>query len=76
MICERHRWKSKTLPCPYLRCPHGVRGSWTVTSKRKKVVHVRRRIKDEWGLRYDWEKTSLSPGELLYDVMEEDEIVF
>ena len=78
MICETHRWTKKTLPCPYLRCRHGARGLWVVSGKKKRVVYVRRRIKDEWGLRYDWEKTDLHPGELLgmNPENEEEDLVF
>ena len=78
MICEAHRWTKKSLPCPYLRCRNGARGLWVVAGKRKKVVYVRRRIKDVLGLRYDWEKTSQDPSELLFETPEDDEgdIVF
>jgi hypothetical protein len=73
--CEAHDWTKKALPCPYLRCPNGARGLWIAVGKRKKVVYVRRRVKDEWGPRYEWEKTDLDPAELLH-VEDEEEIVF
>ena len=76
MICKRHRWTKKSLPCPYLRCPNGARGLWIVVGKKKRMVYVRKRIKDEWGLRYDWEKTSRDPNKLLHEVVEEEDIPF
>ena len=75
VICIPHRWTKKTIPCPYLLCPNGARGLWISSGRRKKVVYVRRRIKDELGLRYDWEKTTLNPDELLAQD-DEDELVF
>ncbi len=74
VICKNHQWTRKRLPCPYLLCPNGARGLWVSVGKQKMVVYVRRRIKDELGLRYDWEKTSLNPAELL--APEEDDLVF
>ena len=75
MTCTTHRWMKKSLPCPYLQCPNGARGLWIVVGKSKKVVYVRQRIKDEMGLRYDWERTSYNPSELLAE-SEEEEICF
>jgi hypothetical protein len=76
--CEPHGWTKKSLPCPWLRCPNGARGLWIVVGKRKKVVYVRQRDKDEHGPRYWWEKTSCDPNELLRASPEDedDEIVF
>jgi hypothetical protein len=76
VICKEHQWMKKNIPCPYLQCPKSARGLWIVIGQQKRVVYVRRRIKDEWGLRFDWEKTSLNPDELLGVEDEEDEIVF
>lgn len=78
MICDTHGWTKKSIPCPWLRCPQGARGMWIVIGKHKKTVYVRRRDKDEWGPRYDWEKTSLSPDELLQETPddEEDDLLF
>lgn len=64
MICEKHGWDKKRLPCPYLQCPQGARGLWIAVGGRKKTVYVRRRIKDEWGPRFIWEKTDLNPNDL------------
>ena len=76
-ICTVHRWTKKKLPCPYLRCPKSSRGLWIVIGLRKRVVYVRRRIKDELGLRYDWERTSLNPDELLGAALgNEEDLVF
>jgi len=78
MICTTHAWTKKSLPCPWLRCPNGARGFWISVGKRKKVVYVRRRDKDEIGPRYFWEKTSWDPSELLFARPddEEGELVF
>ena len=79
MICETHDWTRKTLPCPFLWCPQGVRSHWTITGKKKKVVYVRRRIKDVLGPRYEWEKTTFVAAELLagrLEAEEEDDLVF
>lgn len=78
MTCTEHRWTKKALPCPWLRCRNGARGLWIVVGKRKKVVYVRTRTKDEMGPHYNWEKTSWDPSELLLarPEDEDDEIVF
>jgi len=75
VTCESHRWTQKRLPCPWIRCRNGVRGHWTITGKKKRKVHVRKRIKDEWGSRYIWEETDHNPDALLVDD-EEDDLVF
>jgi hypothetical protein len=77
VICEAHRWKKRALPCPYLRCPNGERKHWVVIGKKKKVVYVRRRSKDAWGPRMEWERTDLDPMELpVEEDNEEDDLVF
>ena len=62
MICETHRWTEESFPCPYLRCPNGVRGRWAIVGKKKKTVYVRKRTKDEWGPRMEWEQTEIDPA--------------
>lgn len=76
MVCLAHHWTKKRFPCPWLRCPNGARGLWISIGGRKKVVYVRYRTKDEFGPRYDWEKTALNPMDLLATEDETDELVF
>lgn len=64
MICEKHRWMKKTLPCPYLCCQNGARGHFIVAGTKTRVVYVRTRDKTEWGPVYDWEKTDIDPNEV------------
>jgi len=75
VVCQEHQWMKKRLPCPWLRCPNGARGLWIAVGSRKKVVYTRRRIKDEMGPRYDWDKTALNLNDLL-GMSDEAEIVF
>lgn len=76
VICKEHRWEKKKLPCPYLLCPKSARGLWIVVGTRKRVVYVRRRIKDECGPRFDWEATSIDPDDLLGSDDEGEDLVF
>jgi hypothetical protein len=64
VICEKHGWTKKTLPCPYLCCPNGARGHFTVAGNKTRVVYVRTRDKTEWGPVYNWEKTTIDPNEV------------
>jgi hypothetical protein len=59
-------------------CPRGARGAWIAVGKRKQAVYVRTRTKDGWGPHYNWEKTDLSPVELLGDASdnEDEDLVF
>lgn len=80
MICERHRWSRKTLPCPYLLCPNGTRGHLFLVGSK---VWARTRDKTERGPVYGWQPTKIDPSvmrpapiEAAPDHEPEDDLVF